>query len=125
MAKKSKTPSPFEGRWRITSMEMWAQDFVDAEVEGYFEFGPDGLGSFQFGYVSGEIDYRDGTRDGKPSVEWSWEGNDEMDPASGRGWAVLDSDEIHGLIAFHQGDESEFVAKKKAQPRPKPERKKR
>jgi hypothetical protein len=49
MAKKSKTPSPFEDRWRITSMAMWAQDFVDAEVEGYFEFGPDGMGSFQFG----------------------------------------------------------------------------
>jgi hypothetical protein len=88
MAKKSKTPTPFEGRWRITLMEMWAQDFVDAEVEGYFEFRPDGMGSFQFGYVSGEIDYRDGIRDGKRSVEWSWEGNDEMDPASGRGWAV-------------------------------------
>jgi hypothetical protein len=125
MAKKSTTPSPFEGRWRITSMEMWAQDFVDAEVEGYFEFGPNSVGSFQFGYVSGDIDYRDGTRDGKPSIEWSWDGNDEMDPASGRGWAVLDGNEIHGVIAFHHGDESEFVAKKKAQPRPKSERKKR
>ena len=95
---------------------------MDAEVEGYFEFGPDGMGSFQFGYVSGDIDYREGTRDGKPSIEWTWEGNDEMDPASGRGWAVLDGDEIHGVIAFHQGDESEFVAKKKVQPRPTSER---
>ena len=83
LAKKSKPISPFEGRWRITSMEMWGQDFVDAEVEGYVEFGPNGLGSFQFGYISGEIDYRDGTREGKPSVEWSWDGNDEMDPAQG------------------------------------------
>ena len=40
------------------------------------------------------------------------EGNDEMDPASGRGWAVLDGDEIHGVIAIHHGDESEFVAKR-------------
>jgi hypothetical protein len=54
MAKKSKSQSPFVGRWRITSMEMWGQDFVDAEVEGYFEFGPNGQGSFQFGYVSGD-----------------------------------------------------------------------
>ena len=44
-----------------------------------------GLPCFQFGYVSGDIDYRDGSRDGKPSIEWTWEGNDEMDPASGRG----------------------------------------
>ena len=42
MAKKPKPPSPVEGRWRITSMEMWDQEFVDAEVEGYFEFRPSG-----------------------------------------------------------------------------------
>jgi hypothetical protein len=125
MAKKSKTPSPLEGRWRITSMEMWAQDFVDAEVEGYFEFGPQGRGSFQFGYVRDDIDYREGSREGQPRIEWSWDGNDEMGPASGRGWAVRDGDEIHGVIAFHQGDQSAFVAKKQAPPRPKSERKKR
>jgi hypothetical protein len=31
-------------------------------------------------------------------------------------------DEIHGVIANHFGDESEFVAKRKAQLRPKSER---
>ena len=117
MAKKTKWPSPFEGRWRITTMEMWSQDVVDAEVEGYVEFGPDGFGHFQFAYVTGDIDYRDSTRDGKPSVEWSWDGNDEMDPASGRGWAVIDGDRIHGVIAIHRGDESEFEAKRKDEPR--------
>ena len=30
----------------------------------------------------------------------------------GRGWAVLKGDEIHGMIFFHQSDESGFVAKK-------------
>ena len=49
---------------------------------------------------------------GKPSVEWSWNGNDEMDPVSGRGWAMLDGDEIHGVIVIHHGDESWFVAKR-------------
>ena len=112
MVKKSKLSSPLEGYWRITSMEMWDQTFVDAEVEGYIEFGPDGLGSFQFGCVSGDIDYRDGTREGSPSVEWSWDGNDEMDPASGRGWAVVKNDELHGRIFFHHGDDSGFEAKK-------------
>jgi hypothetical protein len=120
MAMKSKPPSPFEGRWRITSMEMWSQDVVDAEVEGYFEFRSDGFGSFQFAYVSGDIDYRDSTREGKPSIEWSWDGNDEMDPASGRGWAAIDGDEIHGLIAIRRGDESKFVAKRKGKPPSKP-----
>jgi hypothetical protein len=122
MAKKSKSPSPFEGRWRITSMTMWSQDVVDAEVEGFVEFEPNGQGSFQFAYVSGDIDYRDSTKDGKPGVEWSWDGNDEMDPAKGRGWAVIDGDEIHGIIAIHHGDQSEFVAIRKGQPRPKPKK---
>jgi hypothetical protein len=113
MAKKSK--SPFEGRWRITSMKMWSQDVVDAEVEGFVEFGPNGLGSFQFAYVSGDINYRDSTRDGKPSVEWSWDGHDEMDRAKGTGWAVIDGDKIHGVIAIQPGDQSEFEAIRKEQ----------
>ena len=49
MAKKSKAKSPFEGRWRITSMEMWDSDYLDEEVKAFIEFEKDGLGSFQFG----------------------------------------------------------------------------
>jgi hypothetical protein len=94
-------------------MEQWDQEFVDAEVEGFFEFKPNGTGEFQFGYVRGDIDYKEAVRDGKPSVEFSWEGNDEMDPAQGRGWAVLNGDEIEGMIVFHHGDESEFKGKRK------------
>jgi len=93
-------------------MEQWDQDFVDAEVEGFFEFGSDNLGSFQFGYVQGDIDCRPGTRDDKPSVEFSFEGRDEMEPEAGRGWAVVDGEEIHGTIFFHRGDQSDFRARK-------------
>lgn len=25
----------FIGKWRITEMDMWDQDFIDAEVPGY------------------------------------------------------------------------------------------
>ena len=42
----------------------------------------------------------------------AWDGNDEMDPAQGRGWAVVKGDELHGMIFFHGGDDSEFVAKR-------------
>ena len=112
MAKTSRPKNPFAGRWRITWMEQWDQDFVDAEVEGYFKFGPRNLGSFQFGYVQGEIDNRLTNRDGKPCLEFSWEGNDEMDLASGRGWVVKSGDEISGTIFFHQRGESSFRARK-------------
>jgi hypothetical protein len=91
-------------------MDQWEQDFVDAEVEGYFEFGEGRSGEFQFGYVRGVMDCRLTTRDGQPCVEWTWDGNDEMDPAQGRGRAVVKGDELHGLIVFHQGDECGFEA---------------
>ena len=111
MAKKKPKPeSPFLGRWHIVSMSNWDEDYINEEVRAFIEFEPDRRGDFQFGYVRGMIDYRDGVRDGKPCVEWSWEGNDEMDPASGRGWAVLEGDGLGGMIFFHQGDDSEFVA---------------
>jgi hypothetical protein len=110
MAKERKPQAPFSGHWRITWMDLWDQEFVDAEVEGFFEFGPNNGGSFQFGYVKGDIDYRPGIREGKPSVGFSWEGYDEMDPAQGRSWAVLDGHEIEGMILFHRGDESSFKA---------------
>jgi hypothetical protein len=93
-------------------MTGWDQDFVDAEVEGYFEFDAEGTGDFQFGYVRGDIGYLLTERDGEPAVEWTWEGTDEMDPCSGRGRAVLEGDQLHGIIFFHQGDDSGFVAKK-------------
>jgi hypothetical protein len=111
--KKDRTGSGLTGRWRIVWMENWDQDFVDAEIEGFFEFGKDGTGEFQFGYVRGGIDYQEVERDGKPAVEFSWDGNDELDPAQGRGWAVLDGDEIEGRIFIHQGDDSAFRAVRK------------
>ena len=52
---------------------------------------------------------------GEPAVEWSWDGNAEMDAAQGRGWAVLRGNELHGMIFFHGGDDSEFVGRRKQQ----------
>lgn len=112
MAKKSTLKNPFKGYWRITWMDLWEQDFIDEEVEGYFEFASNNIGSFQFGYVQGQIDYRPGIREGRPCVEFTWDGSDELQPVQGRGWATLDGDEIAGMIFFHLGDESEFKAKK-------------
>lgn len=100
------------GRWRITSMTEWDQDFVDEEVPGYFEFTKDGLGEFQFGFVRCDVDWRSMERDGQPAVEFSFEGMDEMTPTSGRGWAIIDGNTLDGIIFLHQGDESGFTAVK-------------
>ncbi len=112
---KKKQDSPFAGRWRIVSMSAWDEDYIDEEEEGFFEFDGRRGGEFHFGYVHGSMDCRLTTRDGGPAVEWTWDGNDEMDPAQGRGWAVVKGDELHGMIFFHSGgDDSEFVAKRVA-----------
>jgi hypothetical protein len=119
---KSKQPNPFVGRWRIVLMQQWDQVYVDEEEEGYFEFTDKGGGQFHFGYVHGNMDCRLATKDGEPAIEWTWDGNDEMEPAQGRGWAVIKGGELHGTIFFHGGDDSGFVAAKKAQLRPKNKR---
>jgi hypothetical protein len=112
MARAKRQPeSPFVGRWKLL-LPGWDEAYLNAEVEAYIEFAPDGSGEFHFGYVHGGMDCRLTTRDGQPAVEWTWEGNDEMDPAQGRDWAVRKGDELHGMIVFHQGDEAEFVAKR-------------
>lgn len=113
MAKKKPKPkSPLIGRWVIVSMSQWDEECLNEEVRAFIEFEPGQRGEFHFGYVRGGIDYRDIQREGKPAVEFSWDGNDEMDPAQGRGWAVLDGERLSGMIFFHQGDESEFEAER-------------
>lgn len=103
-------------------MTGWDEDYFNEEVQAFVEFEENGTGHFQFGYVQGYMDWRLTIRDGEPAVEWSWEGMDgaDMSEMTGRGWAVLGGDELHGMIFFHQGDESGFVATRaKAQKRPK------
>jgi hypothetical protein len=114
MAKKSKSQNPFTGRRRIVSMSAWEDDYLDEEVQAFIEFEEKGSGSFQFGHVQGLMDWRLTKREGKPAVEFSWEGGDGADgtPLRGRGWAILEGDELQGMIFIHQGDESGFVAKR-------------
>jgi hypothetical protein len=110
----AKKKNPFEGRWRIVSMSAWEDEYLDEEVEAFIEFKDRGWGEIHFGNVQGQMDCRLTTRDSEPAVEWSWDGNAEMDAAQGRGWAMLIDGELHGMILFHGGDDSEFVARRKA-----------
>ena len=122
---KEKQKSPFEGLRHIVSMSGWDEDYFNEEVQAFIELEANGTGHFQFGYVQGYMDWRAGTRDGQPAVEWTWEGTDgaDMTEMTGRGWAKLEDDDLHGMIVIHLGDESDFVAKRaKAQKRSKSKR---
>ena len=105
---------PLIGLWNIVEMELWDAEAFNLVVQAYIEFLPrDNRGHFQFICVEGYMDCEYGDESGRPYVEWSWHGSDEMDPVNGRGWAVLEEDEkLRGEISFQQGDTSEFVAER-------------
>ena len=107
MAKaKPKPMSPFHGRWHIVSMTEWDEDYLNEEVQAFIEFEEREVAhsSSATSRASWTAGRRRGTA--SPAVEWSWEGNGEMDPAQGRGWAVVEGDRLSGMIFIHQGDES-------------------
>ncbi len=98
------------GKWRITEMDLWDQAAIDLVGPAFIEFKGKG-GQFRFIAVDGRIDCRHGQRGGRPSADFTWDGNDEGDPASGRGWVILQRDgSLTGHIYFHQGDDSGFKA---------------
>lgn len=107
-ARKSK----FEGRWRIVEMEMWDLEDLDLVTPAHITLERDGLGRLEFIAISADVDYRTAERDGKAAVEFSWEGEEEFERCSGRGWAFLESNELRGVLYIHRGDESAFVAQR-------------
>jgi hypothetical protein len=107
-----KKKNPYLGKWRIIEMEMWGQDFIVMETEGYFSFETEELGYFQFGLVQGRIDYRIEKIGDIGRLEFTWEGQDENDEALGRGWAIIKNNHIEGRFYFHLGDDSWFKAQK-------------
>ena len=103
----------FNGTWHIYEMETWDEDYFNMEVQAYIEIGPSGSGEFQFGLVFGQLDggidkYGDVER-----FEFTWDGNDECDPASGSGWLKLrDENNMEGQIKIHHADSSKLLAKR-------------
>jgi hypothetical protein len=56
------------------------------------------------------LDYRPGVRDGLRAVEFPFDGHDEGNRISGRGWAVLTAGTLRGRMFLHNGDEWTFSA---------------
>lgn len=105
-----KSVAPLVGRWRIVEMSGWDRDAIDLVEPGFIEFAGDGAGQFGFIAVRGWLDCRAAEREGRAGVEFSWEGVDEGDQVSGRGWATVVNDSIEGHLFFHLGDDSSFRA---------------
>ena len=109
------------GKWRIAHMDVWDQEAVDLVGPGFIEISGRG-GHLHFIAIDGWLDCRHGQRGGRPYAAFTWDGNDECDPASGRGWVKLLKDgSLSGHIFIHHGDDSSFKAvafKDTDEPRP-------
>ncbi|MBN2015630.1 hypothetical protein JW766_02250 [Candidatus Dojkabacteria bacterium] len=113
MAKIKGSIEKYAGIWHIYEMETWDEDYFNMEVQAYIEIKPNGSGDFQFGLVSGQIDGEVAKDGNTERFEFSWDGSDECDPASGSGWFKLKDDKhIEGKIKIHHGDSSTFLAKR-------------
>ena len=74
----------------------------------YILFDEQAGGEFAFGCVTGQLHCRNASA----GVTFTWQGNDEMDEASGDGWAKIEPDgSLDGEIRFHNGDDSTFAAR--------------
>ncbi len=103
----------FTGTWHIYEMELWDEDYFNMEVQAYITIEPNNHGCFQFGLVSGDMDGRTVNYAEGKKFEFTWEGNDECDPAFGSGWVRLkEKDTLEGEFRFHMGDSSTFLARR-------------
>jgi hypothetical protein len=99
------------GRRQIVEMGLWDRDAIVLLGPAFIEISADGSGSFRFIAVLGDIDGRHVEGDRRPAVEFNWIGADDDDDASGRGWALLGTDDsLVGHIFLHRGDDSGFRA---------------
>ena len=106
------------GNWRITETELWDLEALDLVTPAMLSLKPKGGGQIALIAIEAQLDYRVVMRDGLPGIEFSFQGFDEGDEVTGRGWAILQGDRLQGRLFFHQGDDSSFVAQR--EPRKSP-----
>ncbi len=111
--KEDEKDMSFTGTWHIYEMEQWDEDYFNMDVQAYIEIKPDNHGLFQFGLVCGDIDGRIIDYSDEKRFDFTWDGNDECDHASGSGWVIIkEIDMIEGEFRIHNGDSSTFLAKR-------------
>jgi hypothetical protein len=102
-----------EGLWHLTAMGLWDEEYLDMEVQAFIRLRRDGGGECQFGLVSGLIDGEVVKTTVGDRFTFTWEGNDECDPASGSGWLEMRAkNKLEGKIKIHHGDSSTLTAKR-------------
>ncbi|SDA15691.1 hypothetical protein SAMN02799622_01370 [Methylobacterium sp. UNC378MF] len=98
------------GKWRITETGTWDNDYLDLVEPAFIAFEQPGVRSeFRFGTIVASLNCAYSQTD----VGFEFHGSDEGTEVRGDGWAEMDGPaEIHGEIAFHNGDETTFKARR-------------
>ena len=95
------------GKWRIVETAAWDKQHLDLCGPASLELDRQGRGAMAFGALEAAVD-GGFTRTG---IDFEWNGADEGDQVSGNGWADLGEDGcLEGEIAYHNGDETTFIA---------------
>ena len=82
-------------------------EYFNMETQAYIRIEEGGTGDFQFGLVAGSISGYVEKVSTESRFMFTWEGRDEMDPASGDGrLRLVEKDQSKGMITFHRGDRS-------------------
>ena len=90
------------GRWYIVKTPGYDMSLSGA----YIQFDATG-GEFAIDCLTGTI-VSDCDGDG---ADFDWQGNDEMEPANGDGWAELQNDgSLEGEVCLLNGDDIPFIA---------------
>jgi len=71
--------NPYIGRWHITEMDMWDEEFFNMDGQAYIQIDEDGGGRFEFGAVQAELD---GKVSEDQRFEFSFQEFDEGDSPS-------------------------------------------
>jgi hypothetical protein len=103
---------PFHGRWRIVATDVWSVDELDGVASAHVTFRAGRQGEMELLAIEADVDYRAGRREGRPFIEFSWEGADDGQPISGRAWAFVEKRKLCGRLFIHGGDTATFVAER-------------
>jgi len=99
-----------DGIYEIVEMELWDKDAIDLVEPGYINIKGK-KGKLHFICVVGQMEIQ--KSDDK--YMFTWEGNNECDPASGYGDFTSSGDTLIGRIYIHDSDDSSFFAVKAPQ----------
>jgi len=89
-------------------MEQWDRDYIDLDGPGFIKFDKGDSCAMRFGAVEADLDCSLDQWAGRERIEFSFEGHNDADPCSGRGWAEVRKGELYGMIFFYRGDKSWF-----------------